>query len=255
MIKEGTRTLLAIVLLFAGVSYYFISQTLKGKMKPYLRRIAGLDAIEEAVGRATEMGRPIHFSPGIGGFGSATFAALSVLEHATELSARYNTELIVSVRVATVFPVAQEMVRQAYLTAGKPDMFKEDTVRFLSGEQFAYAAGAMGILHRYQCAANIMMGDFLAESMLLAEAGAQVGAMQVAGTANLGQIAFFVAACDYTLIGEELYVAGAYLSQDPQRLGSIAGQEYIKMFVMAYLVLGSILATGGINFLQELLSK
>ena len=30
-----------------------------------LRKIAGLEAVDEAVGRATEMGRPIMFVPGI----------------------------------------------------------------------------------------------------------------------------------------------------------------------------------------------
>ncbi|MBS3984321.1 MAG: hypothetical protein KGZ66_01795, partial [Selenomonadales bacterium] len=37
----------------------------RGTFIPTLRRIAGLDAMEEAIGRATEMGRPVHFSPGI----------------------------------------------------------------------------------------------------------------------------------------------------------------------------------------------
>ena len=31
----------------------------------FIRRIPGLTAVEEAVGRATEMGRPVFFSPGM----------------------------------------------------------------------------------------------------------------------------------------------------------------------------------------------
>ena len=45
-----------------------------------IRKIPGLDAIEEAIGRATEMGRPVHYCPGIGGISAVeapqTFRAL-----------------------------------------------------------------------------------------------------------------------------------------------------------------------------------
>ncbi|MGI6358732.1 MAG: DUF6754 domain-containing protein [Bacillota bacterium] len=256
---SGTIFLFVVEIVFAAVAYYCITQTVKGNFTPHLRRIAGLDAIEEAVGRATEMGRPVHFCPGIGAItdtsAPATFAGLSVLQFVTELTAKYNTELIVTIRQPMVFPIAQETVRQAYLAAGKPDMFQEDTVRYLSSEQFAYAAGVMGIFHREQVAANIMMGAFWAESMLFAEAGAQVGAIQVAGTASPAQIPFFVAACDYTLIGEELFAGGAYLSQDRLRVGSIAGQDYIKLGVMVFLALGTILATAGVDALKQLTLK
>jgi len=246
-------------IIFFAVAYFCVTQTQKGKLNPHLRRIAGLDSIEEAVGRATEMGRPVHFSPGIGGItdnsAPQTFAGLSVLQFVTELTAKYNTELIVTIRVAVVFPIAQETVRQAYLAAGKPDMFKEDTVRFLSSEQFAYASAVMGIFFRREVAANIMMGAFWAESLLFAEAGAQAGAIQVSGTAALSQLPFFVAACDYTLLGEELYAAGAYLAKDRVRIGSIAAQDYIKLGVMVYLLLGAVFASAGVNVLKDLVSK
>lgn len=259
MLKEGTIFLLAMEVVFAVVAYYCITQTMKGNFRPHLRRIAGLDAIEEAVGRATEMGRPVHFSPGIGGITDTsapqTFAGLSVLQFVTDLTAKYNTDLIVTIRTAVVFPIAQETVRQAYLAAGKPDMFKEDTVRYLSSEQFAYAAGVLGIFFRHNVAANIMMGAFWAESLLFAEAGSQAGAIQVSGTASLAQLPFFVAACDYTLLGEELYAAGAYLSQDKIRIGSISGQDFIKLGVMVYLAIGSLAATAGITALKDVLSK
>jgi hypothetical protein len=134
------------------------------------------------------------------------------LGYAVDLIAKYNTELVVSIRTADLFPIAQEVARQRFLAAGKPDMFQETTVRFFSSDQFAYAASCMGFMRREKVAANLMVGAFWAEALLMAEAGAEVGAIQVAGTANLHQIPFFVAACDYTLIGEELFAGGAYLS-------------------------------------------
>lgn len=230
-----------------------------GKFVPQLRRIAGLEAMEEAIGRATEMGRPVHFSPGIaditGDTAPQTFAALEVLSYITSLSAKYDAELIVTIRIPNVFPLAQEVVRQGYMAVGKADKFKEDTVRFLSNEQFAYIAGVLGIFHRQRVAANIMIGGFWAESLLMAEGGSQVGAIQVSGTANMHQIPFFVAACDYTLIGEEIYAGGAYLSQDKAKLGSIAAQDYIKLCLMAMIFVGAIMMSAGNDWLRAIVIK
>lgn len=259
VIIAGRQFLLFTIIVLGAITLVAVNRATAGKWTPSIRRMAGLDAVDEAVGRATEMGKPVHFAPGIGDVAAdvapQTFAGLEVLSHVTELTANYNTELIVTIRQPNVFPLAQEIVRQGYMAAGRPDMFKEDTVQFLSSEQFAYAAGVMGLMTRREVAANIMMGAFWAESLLFAEAGAQIGAIQVAGTAQMGQIPFFVAACDYTLIGEELYAAGAYLSQDKVKLGSIAGQDIIKAITMVIILLGSLLATGGSEVLLDLMSK
>lgn len=258
-IVAGHVALLVTILVMGAIVLIGVNMSQSGKWTPKIRRLAGLDAVEEAVGRATEMGAPVHFSPGIGNISDdsapQTFAGLEVLAYVTELTAKYNTEIIVTIRQPNVFPLAQEIVRQSYLAAGRPDMFQEDTVQFLSNEQFAYAAGVMGIMNRRRIAANLMMGAFWAESLLFAEAGAQVGAIQVAGTAAMGQLPFFVAACDYTLIGEELYAAGAYLSQDKVKLGSIGSQDIVKGITMVIILVGSLLATADITIIKQLLTK
>ncbi len=255
----GTRFLLVFTIVTGALVLWMMSYVRSGRFLPQVRHINGLDAIEEAIGRATEMGRPVHFSPGIAGVtdqsAPQTMAAMEILAYTTELVAKYNTEMVVSIRTPDLFPIAQEVTRQRFLAAGKPDMFKETTVQFFSSDQFAYSASCMGFITREHVAANILMGAFWAESLLIAEAGARAGAIQVAGTANLHQIPFFVAACDYTLIGEELFAGGAYLSQDKLKLGSMAGQDYLKVISLALLLLGALSATFQSDFLTQLLSK
>ncbi|RKX19409.1 MAG: hypothetical protein DRP51_07450, partial [Candidatus Zixiibacteriota bacterium] len=56
--------LFLIGLVIAGAVIYFIAHAKRGK-KLFIRKIAGLEAVDEAIGRATEMGRPILFIPGI----------------------------------------------------------------------------------------------------------------------------------------------------------------------------------------------
>lgn len=231
----------------------------RGVQQVTLRKITGLDAIEEAIGRATEMGRPVHYSPGISDItvdtAPQTFAGLQILSYVTNICAKYNAELIVTIMLPNVLPLAQEVVRVGYSAAGKPDLFKEDTVRFMAPESFAYAAGVLGILQREKAAANIMIGAWWAESLIIAEAGSQAGAIQVGGTANMHQLPFLVAACDYTLIGEEIYAGSAYLSQERDKLGTILAQDYIKLAVMAVTVLGVISYSFGNNFIKALILK
>jgi len=109
-------------------------------------------------------------------------------------------------------------------------------VHYVTDDQFAYAAGVNGIMLREKPAAVFYQGKFYAESLLLAETGSSIGAIQIAGTGSSSQIPFFVTACDYVLIGEEFYAASAYLSGSPEMIGSIKGQDYVKLLCMLFIL-------------------
>ena len=47
-----------------------------------------------------------------------------------------------------------------------------------------------------------------------------------------------MAACDYTIIGDEYYAASAYISREPTLLGSLVGQDYGKLVIVVLLLLG-----------------
>jgi hypothetical protein len=227
------------VILFSGLILYFIARTKKGKA-PFIRRIAGLDAVEDAVGRATEMGKPILYVPGLSNISDiATIASLNILGEVAKKTAQYDTTLLVPNRDPIVYTVALEMVKESYTHVGRLDVFKPDNIFFVSDNQFAYAAAVDGIMVREKPAANFFIGMFWAESLILAETGATTGAIQIAGTDSVHQLPFFITACDYTLIGEELYAASAYLSREPLLLGSLAGQDYGKMIILIVLLVSS----------------
>jgi hypothetical protein len=238
---KGRLNVLVGLLAFATLSLLFIMQARSGK-KLFIRRIAGLDAVEEAVGRATEMGRPILFVPGLAGIAQiSTIAALNILSEVAKKTAQYATDLLVPNRDPIVYTVASEMVKEAYTEVGRPDVFKKENVFFVSDNQFAFAAAVDGLMVREKPATNLFMGMFWAESLILAETGATTGAIQIAGTDSVHQLPFFITACDYTLIGEELYAASAYLSRDPLLLGSLKGQDWGKIVILGILLVGSAL--------------
>ena len=72
------------------------------------------------------------------------------------------------------------------------------------------------------------------------------GAIQIAGTDADHQLPFFVTTCDYTLIGEELYAASAYLSREPIQVGTLLGQDIGKALILCVLGVGTVLATLGV---------
>ena len=207
----------------------------------FIREIPGIKAMEEAVGRATEMGKPVLFVPGILDLNEVeTIAGINILGHVAKITAEYETSLNVPVSKSIVMEAAREMCKESYLQVGRPDLYHNDMVHYLAEDQFAYAAGINGIMLREKPAACIYQGKFYAESLLLAETGNRIGAIQIAGTGSSSQIPFFVTACDYTLIGEEFLTASAILSNRKDLLGSVRGQDLIKLLIIVSIVLISI---------------
>ena len=209
-----------------------------------VRKIAGLEAVTEAVGRATEMGKPVLFVPGILDINDIqTVAGITVLSNVAKTAAQYDAKLRVPTARSLVMTTARETVEAAYLGEGRPDAYNEDDIYYLTDEQFGYTAGVQGVMVRERPAACFYMGAFYAESLILAETANSIGSIQIAGTAMPSQLPFFVAACDYTLIGEEFFAASAYLSNDPEQLGSLKGQDIGKVIAAGLLVVGCVLAT------------
>ncbi len=236
---------LVLVLIFSTAVLIYTKWAKEGKIL-FLRKIPGLDAVEEAVGRATEMGRPVLFVPGIAELDEIeTIAGISILGRVAKITAQYDTPLRVPVRYPLVLAAGQEVVEQSYIEMGKKDSYDKDSVRYVAGEQFAFTATVNGYMMRERPATNIYMGAFFAESLLLAETGNAAGSIQIAGTARPEQLPFFIAACDYTLMGEELYAASAYLSHEPVMLGGLKGQDFVKMLIFIAIALGVILVTFG----------
>lgn len=256
MIAPNQMWTLIFQLAFSIGLMIMITRSRQGLKVPAIRKVSGLEALDEAIGRATELGQPVHYSPGIGDFqNSQTLASFAILGYVARMCAKYDTRLITTNRNPVVYSVTEEIVHQAFVAEGRSDSFVADDVRFMSDDQFAYASGVLGIMAREHVATNVMMGAFWAESLIFAEAGAISGAIQIAGTANTHQIPFFVAACDYALIGEELYAASAYLSKDPVLIGNLVGQDFGKIFGVAIIIIGTIMATMGNNSLSALMKK
>lgn len=241
---DGSRFALAVITaILCGAVFYWILHARSGRPIK-VRKIAGLEAVDEAVGRATEMGRSCLFVPGIQDMNDIqTIAGLTVLSRVAKTAAEYDAKIEVPTSRSLVMTAARETVQASFLSAGRPDAYNQDHIYYVTDEQFGYVAYLSGMMVREKPAACFYMGCFFAESLILAETGNSIGAIQIAGTAQPAQLPFFVAACDYTLIGEEFFAASAYLSGSAEELGSLKGQDVGKIVVAIGMLVGITVAT------------
>lgn len=215
-----------------------------------LRPLPALEAIGNALGRATEQGTPVVYITGWGGdMGRpTTMASMVILSEVAQNAAGLNCRLIFPSHDPLVASVAQETVQQAAQTAGRPSWYRADDVYFVSQSQLGYAAAVDGIMARERPGAVFLLGTFEGEALILAETAHQTRAVTIAGTDSTIQLSFLLVACDYTLIGEELFAASGVIARDRAITAAVWGQDWLRYAIIAML-LGGALATSiwGVN--------
>ncbi len=246
MFEVQKTGILVVLVALAGLFFYWIRRARSHEIR--LRRIPGLEALDDAVGRAAEMGRPVLFATGILGLNNiAVLAALGILRRVAQKAAEYQVGFLMPNADPIVMTTAQEIIKEAYQSAGRPDLLSEASVFYLTSDQFGYAAGVDGVMLREKPGAVFLQGYFYAESLILAETAQSVGAIQIAGTTATTQLPFFVVACDYVLIGEEMLAASAVLSREPNLLGSIKAEDWAKAAIALFLVVAVVLKMLGVD--------
>lgn len=257
IIVPGRLMSFIILILTFGLMYYFMYLGRRG-YKVKVRTLPAMVAIPEAVGRAAEMGAPLFWTPGIAGNlndstqGPQVLASISILEYVAELCVQAGVEIAAFCPLPDALPLVEEALRTAYLSQGKPEEFDVGIIRFVEG-QSAYLTAVLGYFQRERPASNILVGGFYYEAVVMGEAGNAIGAMQIGGTNNTHQMPFLVATCDYMLLAEELYAAGASISDDPDLLGSIKGEDLVKFILIALTAVGFLLGAVNVTVIADLM--
>jgi hypothetical protein len=240
--NSGRVVNLLAVILFAGMFFVLFLRGRKGRV-PYIRPIPGFSALEDAVGRAAEMGKPILYVPGLQDASNpATVASMSILSEVVKKAARLRTRVKVPNYSSITWPVAQNVTKEAYAKAGRPEDYDPDDVSYLTSRQFTFTAAVVGMMARLKTASNFLIGHFYSESLILAETGAETGAVQIGGTDSETQLPFLITTCDYMLIGEELFAAAALATDDPVSRSTIVAHDWFKILVMVLVAAGFVLS-------------
>ncbi|MCJ7619254.1 MAG: hypothetical protein MUP64_03440 [Anaerolineae bacterium] len=219
-----------------------VNRRIRERGRPPLRSIPGYAELQEYLGEATESGRSAHVSMGTGGIGTGataeSLAGLNVLEHVAGQAAATGLDLVATVSDPSLWPVAQDVVREAYVAQGYPESYDPGCVRFISSDKVAYAAGVMDILGHEDVSCNVMVGSFGDEFLLMSEVGARNGLRQVGGTTSPQILPFVYASMGQTLIGEEIFAAGAYLLGKTSHLASLAVQDWLRTAIILTILIG-----------------
>jgi hypothetical protein len=253
---------LALLLFFLPI-FFLAHWTIKRGTRIALRPINAFAAMHGLLAQSAEAGQPVHLSLGTGGIADAstadTAAGLQVLEYLADRAAVNASPPIVSVANPTVLPVAQDILRRAYNRHGYPEDYDAKRIRFVApdpnlntgitpavvsyaphaNDAFGYAAGVMQLINKQKLIANVMVGRFGDEFLLMSETAAQKNMTQIGGTSDPQVLPFVYTSVSHPLIGEEIYAGGAYLSHKPWHLSSLLAQDILR-WLIAFFVLGGI---------------
>lgn len=251
--RIGVLLLLSFVFIVTFASLWYGS---KGKYRPLLR-VPGLEIIKESVGRATEMGRPLLYSTGTGEGSLAVeggpyhLCGINIMSYVASLAARTKTELLFVPANPDLIPLGRGVIKDACIAEGVPEFYRDDMVRFY-GMHDSYRNAMIGIMEDERPASTFYIGTFYSEALLIAESGNHVGAFQIAGVSDSSSLPFLIATCDFVLIGEEMFVTSAYVTEDPAMIGSISAADFSKLLILAVTTIGFLLYSLGMTWLKDL---
>jgi len=244
---DQNATLLLICVLLLIPALPFLWRKVKMGKGPVLRPISAYAALQNVVSQSVETGYPVHVSVGVRGIGqqstAQTLAGLILLEHLAQQTAEYDAAPLVSVADGTALVAAQDALRRASARQGQGKKLDPYRVRMIAPEPTAYASGVMGLLSREHVWANVMNGVFGDEYLLMGETAARKDIQQIAGSGNPQSLPFMMVSANHTLIGEEMFAAGAYLSGLASHIASLMLQDWMRTIIILVIVIGVVLST------------
>jgi hypothetical protein len=238
------------LVLFGLLMYVAFSFLVRGGFRPTIRPLPAYDRLSDHVGQAIESGGRLHVSLGpgsiIGTRTVTTIAGLSILDEAAGQSTIGDHPPVVTTGDATTLPAAADGVRRAYRRTGQLEHYTTQSARLVALDATSLAGGATSIIHDDHVKTNILVGSFGPEVTLMAEAGKRLDIPQTIGSDRLEGIAAAFALADDPLIGEELYVSRAYLTDDASATGALAAQDILRWGIIALIIFGTVLQTLGL---------
>lgn len=244
--------LLGFVLVAIVLTLLHHRRATSGKRPFYRRPLPALDVIRRALDRGAETGRAIHLSPGSGVIGSRsstleTVAGLLAAERVATEAALNGAPVLASSGDAVAHLALRGFLRQAYQRAGVGQDYDPVSVQLLAHQDaMAYASGVTTLYGRQRLEASQLIGSFREELLLAGEVGAQAGVPQIAGATSTSAISLSYLVADGALIGEEVYVAEAYLSRAAAPGARLLTQDALRTVVIVLMLVLLVVAALGI---------
>jgi len=239
-------------LVFAALLFVALTFWRRRRLPATLRPIAAFERLNRSVGLAVENGSRLHVSLGRGNLftarGGSALAGLAMIRRLAERTSVSDRPPIVTSGDASLAILSQDTLQSGYRAAGAEEQYRLNTGRLAGLSPFSYAAGTLPVTSDETVSTNILMGDFGAESALLAEAADRENSNLIAASDNLSAQSIFYASSQDPLIGEELFAAGAYVGAGASHEASLHTQDILRWLVILAVLGGSLLKLFGFNF-------
>lgn len=213
-----------------------------------LRPIAAYAAVPLLVGQSIESSRPLHLSSGSAGLGgSSTLLAVAAAELFYQMAQRAvigDVSPVITTSDATALPLAQDTLRRAYQVRGREDRFQYGSVRWYPAgrRSLAFAAALTATMGDDSAASNVLVGSFGPELALVMDSAARRRLPTIASSDQLEGQAIAFALTDTPLIGEEMFVAGAYLGEEGGSMALALALDALRWIVVLAMLVGVILS-------------
>lgn len=211
--------------------------------RPSFRRIKAFQEMHKQIEQSVEDGTRLHISLGRGGLlgpqSAAAFAGLSILREAARIASDSDKPPIATAGEGILTLLAQDTLRNSFKAANISENYHHRLAQLRGLSPLAYAAGTLPLMVDGEVAASALVGSFGEEIALLTTPASQEhSSFTLAGSDSLSSQAILFASAEESLIGEEVYAAGAYLGEGQAEQASLRAQDMLRIvFVVLILIL------------------
>ncbi len=210
------------------------------------RDIPALSALPVMAGTSIETNKPLHMSFGDAAVGDRdTLLALASADFfyaSARAVALGETAPIVTVGSATTLQVARDMLRRAHTDSQAAAEFRPFNVRWIPGAGYALAAMTSAMTRDDRLSGHLIAGNYGPEIALPLWSGEQSGVLTLATSTRLAGQAVAYALADHTLIGEEIFAAGGYVTDDPGLSNRVLVMDLARWLLIAALFIGAVVS-------------
>jgi hypothetical protein len=247
------------------IAFFLVLAASRGRKLPPLRTLIPYQRIKGAVGRAAELGKTVHFSPGSGSLSQGshpveTLAGLTVGEAVARQAAQSSARLVTTTNGPVAYAVADNVTSRGYSAVGRFADYQPSDTRFITQSQndsLPYLVGAADVVEHENTELNIAVGYFGPEYLLLGESAVRNGANQIVGASEASAIPMMLTTTDpeQVLIGEEIFAGGAYLQERASHIASLLAQDALRIVIIILIIVGVVLANVAPDWLNFIFSR
>jgi len=246
-LDSTTQVLTTLIILIALVVSILASQFTRRRRDFYpVRDIPAYTTAPFLVGQAIEAGRRVQLSSGAATLGGASTAlALASAEMLYQMARRTaigGEAPVTTVGETAMLPLMIGAARRAYLDSGRIDRFRPSAIRWAPSSSLALIASLTADIGDEKVNGGIYLGDFNSALALPLEALARRRSISIAGSTQLEGQAVAYALADNVLLGEELFVAGAYMGGSAIQRASLITIDVLRWLIIVVIIGGALLS-------------